>query len=100
MIIDTETLLAFLDSTRQGHWAAAGRVELAASYEELVVSPFVIAELEPVVLEQHGRGGWLRVLDELGGGAWTIAEVDLSVIRDGVAAGATLAEASVDLTAI
>ena len=71
---------------------------MAAEYEQLVVSPFVIAELEPLVRERFGVEGWLVVLDELAGGAWTLATVDeghLAAVRQLVAHGAGLAAASV-----
>jgi hypothetical protein len=76
VILDAESLLSFFDRTRSNHWAIAGSIDLAADGERLVVSPFVIAQLEPLVRAQFGREGWLAVLDELAGGAWHIAVID------------------------
>lgn len=98
MILDAATLLAYFDAAASSRWAVVGQIELAAETEELVVSPFVIAELEPLVRANFGQVGWLAVLDELSGGAWTIACFDhehLAAVRDRVSAGASCAEASV-----
>ena len=97
MILDAKALLDYFDANSGRYWAEAGRIEMAAEYDRLVVSPFVIAELEPMVRESHGVAGWLAVLDELGGGAWSIAVVDaghLRAVREGVEGGLTLAAAS------
>ena len=98
MILDAATLLDYFDANSGRYWGLAGRLELAAEYEGLVVSPFVIAELEGLVRAKFGLNGWLEVLDELAGGAWSITAVDqehLASVRPEVAAGATLAAASV-----
>ena len=95
MILTALTLLPYFDSGAPGHWSVAGAVELAAEFERLVVSPFVIAELEPLIREKFGPEGWCEVLDELAGGAWTIATVDsahLRAMREHVAEGGTGAE--------
>ena len=100
MIVTARTLLSYFDRTAESHWSVAGELEFASTFEQLVVSPFVIAELEGLVMERFGAEGWLAVLDELARGAWSIAEVDSAHLRavhermEGEA-GATLAEASV-----
>ena len=102
MIFDTEMLYAFFVRDAKAHWAVAGAVELVGGSEELVVSPFVVAELEPLVKERVGQEGWLAMLDELAGGAWTIAALGprhLAAVRERVAAGETLAGASVAVLA-
>ena len=76
MICDAAALLSFFDRDAAGHWAVTGEIELAAESEPLVVSPFAVAELEQTVLAAYGNDGWLAILEELGGGAWTIAIVD------------------------
>jgi hypothetical protein len=81
VILDAESLLTFFDRKRDDHWAMAGRIDLAADGEQLVVSPFVIAQLEPLIRAQFGREGWLAVLDELAGGAWSIAVIDAAHLR-------------------
>jgi predicted nucleic acid-binding protein len=104
VIVDARTLLSYFDRTAESHWSVAGEVEFAATFEQLVVSPFVIAELEAMVKERFGAEGWLAVLDELARGAWSIAEVDPEHLRAvqervEVESGATLAEASVAVLA-
>jgi len=46
VILDAQTLLAYFDRTHERHWSAAGEIELLAETERLVVSPFVVVELE------------------------------------------------------
>ncbi len=95
MTLDSATLIAYFDRTDPEHWSASGRIEAVAGYEELTVSPFVIAELESLALERYGLVGWLAILDELAGGAWTIGAVDLEAMMQSVEAGASLATAAV-----
>ena len=94
MTFDAETLYSFFVRGSDGHWAIVGEVELLQRSDQLVVSPFVLVELEARVRQRFGLEGWLTILDELAGGAWTIAPVDLAAMREHVAGGATLAEAS------
>jgi hypothetical protein len=98
VILDAATLLTYFNSASPEHWSVSGNLELQAEMEELVVSPFVIAELEPMIRAGFGIKGWLAVLDELAGGAWTLAPIDaahLGAMRNQLAAGASCAEASV-----
>ncbi|MCU1578435.1 MAG: hypothetical protein JWP19_639 [Rhodoglobus sp.] len=98
MIVDSATLISFFDRDDVNHWAARGRIELAADTEQLVVSPFVVAELELLVRDRYGLDGWLATLDDLARSAWTIAPVDaahLVAMHERVAAGSSLAAASV-----
>ncbi|MDJ0335796.1 VapC toxin family PIN domain ribonuclease [Salinibacterium sp. G-O1] len=76
MILDAKTLVEYFDAGAEGHWSVAGEIEFVAEFEQLVVSPFVIAELEPLVRAKFSFEGWCAVLEELAGGAWTIAVVD------------------------
>jgi len=46
-----------------------------------VVSPYVIAELDHLVVTRHGGQAELAVLDELGGGAWELACLDVAELR-------------------
>lgn len=98
MILDAGELYAFFVQNSRRHWAVAGELELVGSREALVVSPFVIVELEVIVRERVGPEGWLVVLEQLSCGAWSIAAVDaehLQAMREHVEGGATLAAASV-----
>ena len=79
MIVDTSALLAFFDSAEPRHRDVAQAIEAAG--EPLVVSPYVIAELDHLVATRHGVKAELAVLDELGGGAWELACLDVAELR-------------------
>lgn len=99
MILDAQTLLAYFDARAALHWSVSGEIELLPETEKLIVSPFVIAQLEPMIRREFGLEGWLATLEELAGGAWTIAAIDrshLAAVRQmSAVAGSTIAEASV-----
>lgn len=81
MIIDTSALLAFFDSDEPAH--AAVSALLTSTEEPLVVSPYVVAELDYLVATRLGVTAELAVLRELAGGAWELPAVsasDLTVI--------------------
>jgi hypothetical protein len=102
MIFDAATLLSFFDRDDVNHWTVAGTLELLAGVEPLLVSPFVISELEPIVIATYGLEGWRATLEELGRGAWTFAQVDedhLARVAERCAEGRSLAAASCDVLA-
>lgn len=74
LIVDTSALLAFFDSSEPDH-AAVDR-HLTACTDLLVVSPYVVAELDYLVSTRHGTRAELAVLEELAGGAWELAAFD------------------------
>ena len=71
MIVDTSALLAFFDTDEPDHAAVTTVVEAAT--EPLVVSPYVVAELDYLVASRLGVSAELAVLRELAGGAWDLA---------------------------
>ena len=71
MIVDTSALLAFFDIDEPDHAAVSTVVETAT--EPLVVSPYVLAELDHLVASRLGVSAELAVLRELAGGAWDLA---------------------------
>jgi predicted nucleic acid-binding protein len=71
MIVDTSALLAFFDTDEPDHPAVTTVVETAT--EPLVVSPYVVAELDYLVASRLGVSAELAVLRELAGGAWDLA---------------------------
>jgi uncharacterized protein len=78
LIVDTSALLAYLDDQEPRHAACTEAIE--ASADDLVVSPFVVAELDYLLTTRHGVEAELASLRELTGGAWvlaTFAESDL-----------------------
>jgi predicted nucleic acid-binding protein len=70
VIVDTSALLAFFDASEPDHTAVS---EVLAAADVLVVSPYVVAELDYLVATRHGVDDELAVLDELAGGAWDLA---------------------------
>ena len=79
MIVDTSALLAYFDAGEPDHEAVAGAVESADG--PLVVSPYVVAELDYLLLTRHGTRAEQAVLAELGSGAWELAAMDLDRLR-------------------
>ncbi|MGB3894153.1 MAG: PIN domain-containing protein [Mycolicibacter sinensis] len=71
MIVDTSALLAYFDSAEPDHAAVSRAIHDAD--EELVVSPYVIAELDYLVATRVGVDAELAALRELSGGAWELA---------------------------
>ena len=86
VIVDTSALLAFFDASEPDHDAVS---EVLAIADVLVVSPYVVAELDYLVASRHGVDDELAVLDELAGGAWDLAAFDDDGLRRarGVIAG-------------
>ena len=81
MIVDTSALLAFFDRDEPDHDAVT-RV-LSSTSEPLVVSPYVLAEVDYLVGSRRGVETELAVLRELAGGAWDLATMTgaTSIVR-------------------
>jgi predicted nucleic acid-binding protein len=82
VIVDTSALLAFFDTDEPDHAAVTAVLDTAT--EPLVVSPYVLAELDYLVASRLGVSAELAVLRELAGGAWDLAAfaaVDLAQAR-------------------
>jgi len=78
VIADTSALLAFFDASEPDHEAVS---EVLDAADVLVVSPYVVAELDYLVATRHGVDDELVVLDELAGGAWDLAAFDEAGLR-------------------
>jgi len=78
VIVDTSALLAFFDASEPDH---DGVSAVLAAADVLVVSPYVVAELDYLVATRHGVDDELAVLDELAGGAWDLAAFDEEGLR-------------------
>jgi hypothetical protein len=74
VIVDTSALLAFFDRNEPDHDAVTRA--LIDTDEPLVVSPYVVAELDYLVTTRHGTAAELAVIAELSGGAWTLPAFD------------------------
>ena len=82
MIVDASALLAFFDRNEPDHAEVTSAI--LDSTEPLVVSPYVVAEVDYLVATRHGVAAELAVLEELSGGAFELATVnadDLAVAR-------------------
>lgn len=79
MIVDTSALLAFFDTDEPDHRDVTDA--LASATEPLVVSPYVIAEVDFLVASRHGVTAEVAVVDELAGGAWELASIDVDGLK-------------------
>lgn len=70
MIVDTSALLAYFDRNEPRHAECTEVIE--SGTEELVVSPYVLAELDYLVATRVGVRAEIAVLAELAGGAWEL----------------------------
>ncbi len=75
MIVDTGALLAFFDTDEPDHETVSA--VLGGATEPLVVSPYVVAELDYLVASRLGVSAELAVLRELTGGAWDLPAIDV-----------------------
>lgn len=78
IIADTSGLLALFDRGEPGHQAVSDAV--ARIVGPLVVSPYVVAELDYLVATRIGVAQELAVLRELSGGAYLLPELGSSDI--------------------
>ena len=78
VIVDTSALLAYFDASEPDHAAVS---EVLAAADLLVVSPYVVAEVDYLVATRHGVDDGLAALDELAGGAWDLAAFDEEGLR-------------------
>ena len=74
IIADTSGLIAFFSESGSQHEAVAAWVE--AHDPVMVVSPYVLAELDYLVATRRGVDVELAVLAELSGGAYELARMD------------------------
>lgn len=79
MIVDTSALLAFFDIDEPDHDAVSA--VLGGATEPLVVSPYVVAELDYLVASRLGVSAELAVLSELAGGAWDLPNIGAEELR-------------------
>jgi uncharacterized protein len=75
VIVDTGALLAFFDTDEPDHRTVSAVLDGAT--EPLVVSPYVVAELDYLVTSRLGVSAELAVLRELTGGAWDLPAIDV-----------------------
>jgi uncharacterized protein len=83
VIVDTSALLAYFDAAEPDHQAVSRVID--GSGDILVVSPYVVAELDYLVATRVGLDAELAVLRELVGGAWELADIGASELEQGAA---------------
>lgn len=74
MIVDTGALLAFFDTDEPDHPAVSAVI--SDSSEPLVVSPYVVAEVDYLITTRLGVEPETIALRELAAGAWDLAAID------------------------
>ena len=79
VLIDTSALLNFFDGAAERHQAVADLIE--AERGALVVSPFVLAELDYLITRRFGERHARRALEEISGGAYHLASFDWDDVR-------------------
>lgn len=100
ILIDSSGLLAAIDSSQRDHRAAARALEIAEP--PLLLSPFVLAELDYFLATRIGSAAEAALLDEVAGGAYQLEPFDrddvsaaLAVIRKYPDLGLGLPDASI-----
>ncbi|MEX1343153.1 MAG: PIN domain-containing protein [Candidatus Limnocylindrales bacterium] len=73
IIADTSGLLALFNRTEPEH--ATVRDLVARQGEPMIVSPYVVAEIDYLVATRVGVRAELEILAELGGGAYVLPEI-------------------------
>lgn len=80
MIVDTSALLAYFNTREPDHRAVS---EVVDDNDDgpLVVSPYVLAELDYLIATRIGVDAELAVLRELSSGAWELAGVTVTELE-------------------
>ncbi|MFI5003725.1 MAG: type II toxin-antitoxin system VapC family toxin [Solirubrobacterales bacterium] len=100
ILLDTSGLLAALDASQRHHREAA--VSLAAARPPLLLSPFVLAELDHLIASRVGQAARASLLEEVERGAYLLEAIvgaDVArvhaIIRRYADLGISLADASI-----
>ena len=96
MIVDTSALLAYFDANEPRHAEVAGHIDSHSGL--LIVSPYVIAELDYLLLTRHGADAAQQVIAELAGGAWELATIDRYRLERARALATRYAYAAIGIT--
>jgi predicted nucleic acid-binding protein len=86
ILVDSSGLLAAIDSSQREHTAAAHALE--AAEPPLLLSPFVLAELDYFLATRIGSGAEVALLEEVAAGAYQLEPFG----RDDVAAALAVIE--------
>lgn len=77
MIVDTSALLAYFNTGEPDHDVVSEVIDNSDD-GPLVVSPYVLAELDYLIAKRVGVDAELAVLRELSSGAWELAVVNVA----------------------
>lgn len=91
ILVDSSGLLAAIDASQRDHKATAQA--LGASEPPLLLSPFVLAELDYFLASRIGSSAEVALLEEVSAGAYQLESFD----RDDVADALTFIEQYADL---
>lgn len=80
IVADTSGLLAYFNAAEATHAAAAEIVD--GERDPVVVSPFVVAELDYLVATRIGVDQELAILHELSAGAYELPSIDAAALRE------------------
>jgi predicted nucleic acid-binding protein len=80
IVLDTSGLLAALDADQRHHEPA--REVLAADPGPLLLSPFVLAELDHLLLERVGVQAERALLDEVAGGVYDLVPFGMGEVAE------------------
>lgn len=83
ILLDTSGLLAALDSAQRSHAAAAASLTSAAP--PLLLSPFVLAELDYLIAERVGQSARVSLIAEVERGAYRLAQFGDADVREALA---------------
>ena len=83
IVLDTSGLLAALDADQRHHERA--RQVLAADPGPLLLSPFVLAELDHLLLERVGVQAERALLDEVAGGVYDLVPLGVGEVAEAAA---------------
>lgn len=79
MIVDSSALVAYFVAADRDH--AAVDALIATNQEVLIVSPYVVAEVDYLVSNRAGPPDALAALRELAGGAWHLTDFGVEELR-------------------
>jgi predicted nucleic acid-binding protein len=104
ILLDTSGLLAALDSAQRRH--AESAASLLAAKPPLLLSPFVLAELDYLLARRVGEAARMSLLSEVGRGAYQLqpftahdVEQARAIIQGHADLGISLADASIAVLA-
>ena len=95
ILLDTSGLLAAMDSAQRHHRACA--MALASAKGPLLLSPFVLAELDYLLATRVGEAAQLALLDEVARGAYQLESFGAGDIQRARAVVARYADLKIGL---